>query len=386
MKHLMQAAYAWVDDRLDLHTLRELAGKKMVPDHAHSAWYYWGGVTLFFFIVQCVSGVLLLLYYRPGPDAYESARQITYEIHFGWLIRSTHSWAANLMLVSIFVHMFSVYFMKAYRRPREFGWWSGMVLLLMAMVFGFSGYLLPMNELAYFATKVGLAIPASLPVIGPAMADLVRGGLEVNEYTVHRFFALHVVVLPALFIPLLGFHLWLVQKHGNALPPSEEGRPAAERKSIPFFPNFMMKDLAMWLIALNVLALLSVMFPWDLGQAADPLKPAPVGIHPEWYFMSQFQVLKVVGDLFPGAAGEIIGLVVFTLGLVLWCLVPLYDVSREAGRRARRATYFGLLALGILVLTTAWGYWSIHREANENARPAPAAASAAPAPAPGKTK
>ena len=381
MKQLLQTMYSWVDDRLDLAEVRDFAAKKTVPDHAHSGWYYWGGVTLFFFIVQCVSGVLLLLYYRPGPDAYESVRQITYDIHFGWLIRSTHSWAANLMLVSIFVHMFSVYFMKAYRRPREFGWWSGIALLMMAMVFGFSGYLLPMNELAYFATKVGLEIPSSLPVIGPAMADLVRGGLEVNEFTVQRFFALHVVVLPALFVPLLGFHLWLVQKHGNAVPPSEEVKPAEQRRSIPFFPNFMMKDLAMWLIALNVLALMAAMFPWDLGQAADPLKPAPVGIHPEWYFMSQFQVLKAVGDLFRGAAGEIIGLVLFTLGLVLWFLVPLYDPSRESGRRARRATYFGLLALGILILTTAWGYWSVHHEANQVGS-APAAG-AAPAPAAG---
>jgi len=378
MRKPIQAAYAWANERLDLDDMVKFARKKTVPEHRHSAWYYWGGVTLFFFLAQAVSGVLLLLYYRPGPDAYESVRQITFDIHFGWLIRSTHSWAANLMLISIFVHMFSVYFMKAYRSPREFGWWSGIVLLMMSMVFGFSGYLLPMNELAYFATKVGLEIPASLPVIGPVMADLVRGGLEVNEFTVHRFFALHVVVLPALFIPLLGFHLWLVQKHGNAVPPSEEARPAAERRSIPFFPNFMLKDLAMWLIALNLLAVLAAMFPWDLGQAADPLKPAPRGIHPEWYFMSQFQVLKVFGNWLPGAAGEIIGLVWFTLGMILWCLIPLYDPRNDGGRRGRRATYFGLLALFILIVTTGWGFWAIHSETLTDARPAPAMASEAP--------
>jgi cytochrome b6 len=367
MKSLIHNIYAWANERLDLDELLHFAQKKTVPDHRHTAWYYWGGVTLFFFMVQAVTGVLLLLYYRPGPDAYESVRQITFDIHFGWLIRSTHAWAANLMLVSIFVHMFSVFFMKAYRNPREFGWWSGIGLLMMAMVFGFSGYLLPMNELAYFATKVGLEIPSSLPVIGPVMADLVRGGLEVNEFTVHRFFALHVVVLPALFIPLLGFHLWLVQKHGNALPPSEEARPAGERRSMPFFPNFMLKDMAMWLIALNVLAVLAAMFPWDLGAAADPLKPAPRGIHPEWYFMSQFQVLKVFGNWLPGAAGEILGLVWFSLGMLLWSLIPLYDAQRDSGRRGRRATYFGILALVILIVTTAWGYWAIQLETRPDA-------------------
>jgi quinol-cytochrome oxidoreductase complex cytochrome b subunit len=356
MKTWMNSIESWVDARLGLQDLLHLAQKKTVPEHAHSFWYYWGGLSLFFFLVQAVSGVLLLLYYRPGPDAYESVRQITYDIHFGWLIRSTHSWAANLMIVAIFIHMFSVFFMKAYRNPREFGWWSGLVLLLLTMVFGFSGYLLPMDELAFFATKVGLEIPASTPVLGPRLAALVRGGLEVNEYTVQRFFALHVVVLPALFLPLLGFHLWLVQKHGNAAPPSEEAKPAEARRSIPFFPNFLTKDLAMWLIALNLLAVLAAVFPWDLGQPADPIKPAPIGIHPEWYFMSQFQVLKVFGQWFPGAAGEIIGIVLFTLGLLLWFLIPFYDREQRWLRRATYAVYFGLLVLAALVITTLWGY------------------------------
>ena len=352
----LSAIYSWADERLGLDDLLRFARKKTVPEHKHSAWYYWGGISLFFFLVQAITGVLLLIYYRPGPDAYESVREITFQIHFGWLIRSAHSWAANLMIVAIFVHMFSVFFMKAYRNPREFGWWSGLALLMLTMVFGFSGYLLPMNELAFFATKVGLEIPSSLPVIGAKMASLVRGGPEVNAYTVQRFFALHVVVLPALFLPLLGIHLWLVQRHGNALPPSEEAKAPEARKSIPFFPNFMMKDLAMWLIALNVLALLASVFPWDLGEAADSLKPAPAGIHPEWYFMSSFQVLKIFGNWFPGAAGEALGMIIFNVGLVLWFLIPLYDTSGKLGQRARRATYFGLFALAVLAITTIWGY------------------------------
>ncbi|HLP03470.1 MAG TPA: cytochrome bc complex cytochrome b subunit [Opitutaceae bacterium] len=348
--------YAWMDTRLGLSDVLAFAKKKTVPQHRHSFWYYWGGISLFLFLLQAVTGILLLVYYRPGPEAYESVRQITYQIQFGWLVRSAHSWSGNLMLVAIFVHMFSVFFMKAYRTPREFGWWTGLALLLLTMVFGFSGYLLPMNELAFFATKVGLEIPGSLPLIGESISNLVRGGPEVSEYTVQRFFALHVVVLPALFIPLLGLHLWLVQKHGNAVPPSEEAKPAAARRTVPFFPNFVMKDLAMWLIALNVLAVLAAMFPWDLGNQADLLKPAPAGIHPEWYFMSSFQVLKLFGAWFPGAVGEGAGIVLFTLGLVLWFLLPLYDSSSASGQRARRATWFGFLALGVLLVTTIWGY------------------------------
>jgi cytochrome b6 len=265
------------------------------------------------------------------------------------------------MIFAILVHMFSVFFMKAYRKPREFGWLSGMALLGIASVFGFSGYLLPMDELSYFATKVGLEIPAAIPFIGPAIASMLRGGLDVSEFTVQRFFALHVVVLPAIFLPLLGFHLWLVQRHGNAAPPSVEALPPSERKSMPFMPNFLRKDLAMWLIALNILALLASVFPWSLGKQFDALAPAPAGIHPEWYFMSPFEMLKLLGMVkwLQGEPGEIAGILLFTLGITLWVLIPFYDKKTESGQRARAAHYFGLLAVFALLATTLIGYWTI---------------------------
>ncbi len=360
-KSITNNVYDWVDERLGLSDLAAFARHKTVPVHAQSFWYYWGGISLFLFLVQCLTGVLLLVYYRPGAEAYESVRQITFVMNFGWLIRSAHSWSANMMMFSVLVHMFSVYFMKAYRKPREFGWLSGMALLGIASVFGFSGYLLPMDELSYFATKVGLQIPAAIPWIGPAVATMLRGGPDVTEFTVQRFFALHVVVLPALFIPLLGFHLWLVQKHGNAVPPSEEAKTASQRKSIPFMPSFLRKDLAMWIISLNVIALLASVFPWALGKQFDSLAPAPLGIHPEWYFMSPFEMLKILGMIpwLQGEAGEIAGILLFTLGIVLWILIPFYDKNKESGQRARMAHYFGLLAIFALLATTVIGYWTI---------------------------
>src|ERR1035437_3283822 len=361
-KTITSNVYDWVDERLGLSELAAFARHKTVPVHSQSFWYYWGGISLFLFLVQCFTGVLLLVYYRPGAEAYESVRQISFVMHFGWLIRSAHAWSANLMIFAILVHMFSVFFMKAYRKPREFGWLSGMALLGIASVFGFSGYLLPMDELSYFATKVGLEIPAAIPLIGAGLANMLRGGPDVSEFTVQRFFALHVVVLPAIFLPLLGFHLWLVQRHGNALPPSEEAKPARQRKTMPFFPNFMRKDLAMWLIALNILALLASVFPWSLGKPFDPPAPAPLGIHPEWYFMSPFEMLKLLGFVFSGkyaALGEIAGILLFTLGIVLWLLIPFYDNSKESGQRARAAHYCGLLAIFALLATTVIGYWTI---------------------------
>lgn len=351
-----EGLYEWLDERLSLSEITALAKHKTVPQHEHSFWYYWGGLSLFFFILQLFSGILLLVYYRPGKEAFESVRQITYDVEFGWLIRSAHSWSANLMVFAVFVHMFSVFFMKAYRKPREFGWWSGLALLGLVMVFGFSGYLLPMDELSYFATKVGLQLPAMVPGIGSMIADLVRGGADVGEATVQRFFALHVVVLPLLFLPVLMFHLYLVQKHGNAVPASEEEKPAEERRGIPFFPNFLAMDLAMWLIALNVVTILATLFPWDLGSPADPLSPTPNGIHPEWYFMSQFEALKVFGKILPGLSGEVFGLLVFTGVLIFWLLVPLFDRDSKAGQRARMVTWGGFLTLAGMLLFTILGY------------------------------
>jgi quinol-cytochrome oxidoreductase complex cytochrome b subunit len=348
--------WEFCDERLGLAEWIELARHKTVPQHAHSFWYYMGGISLFFFVIQVITGVLLLVYYRPGPEAYDSVRRITYDIQFGWLIRSSHSWSANLMVLAVFVHMFSVAFMKAYRKPREFGWWSGLVLLGLTMVFGFSGYLLPMDELAYFATKVGLEIPASLPVVGPFLANLIRGGPIVDENTIQRFFTLHVVILPALFMGVLVLHLYLVQRHGNAVPPGEEAKHPSQRRAIKFFPDFLVKDLAMWLIALNLLGLLVCMAPWSLGSEADPVSPAPAGIHPEWYFMAQFQLLKVLGAWMPGVVGELVGMAVMGGVLLVWLILPLVDRSRENRRTAALGTWFNWLALAGMVALTVWGY------------------------------
>lgn len=348
--------YGWVNERLDLDGIIAFAKHKQVPEHKHSFWYYWGGLSLFFFVIQMATGILLLIYYRPGPEAYDSVREITYEIDFGWLIRSAHSWSANLMVVAVVVHMFSVYFMKAYRKPREFGWWSGLILFGLTLVFGFSGYLLPMDELAYFATKVGLELPQIIPGLGPIIVNIFQGGTEVTSVTIQRFFTMHAVILPLLFIGVLAFHLWLVQKHGNAAPPSIEALPESQQKTIPFFPNFLMKDFAMWLIALNVVAILASMFPWSLGPPADPLAAAPLGIHPEWYFMSQFQLLKVLGEWIPGIVGEYLGFALFGAAGLLWTIIPVFDARTENGKRARAATWFGLLMLFAMIALTILGY------------------------------
>ncbi len=157
--------FQWLDERFHLTPLIEFSRHKMVPVHRHTIWYYMGGVSLFLFIVQLFTGILLLFYYQPGEEsAYASVRFIMNKVPFGWLFRSIHSWGANLFIFFIFLHMFSTYFTRAFAKPRELTWVTGFVLLALAMGFGFSGYLLPWNELAFFATKVGTDIAGVVPV------------------------------------------------------------------------------------------------------------------------------------------------------------------------------------------------------------------------------
>ena len=350
----------WIDERIGLEELSNVARKKTVPKHKHDAWYYFGGISLLFFIVQLLTGLLLLVYYQPGvTTAHASVQRITSQIEFGWLIRSVHSWSANLMLLSAVVHMFSVYFMKAFRKPRELTWATGMVLLVLGMVFGFSGYLLPWDQLAFAGAKIALKSVAGAP--GGGVAAMMAGAPldasgqpNVGAVALQRFFALHVAVLPTLFMPLLGLHLWLVQKHGNAIPPSEQDKPTT--KTVPFFPNFLFKDLVVWLLCLNLLTVLAAFFPWELGEVADIAKPMPPGIHPEWYFMSQFELLKLVPANVAGIDGEMVGMGLFTIGAGLWALVPLWDRGSDTAARLKRINYIGIGAVVVLIGLTMLGY------------------------------
>lgn len=351
---LFSAFYSWVGERVDLAPLVYLIKKKTVPDHKHSLWYYTGGMTLFFFAVQVVTGILLLLYYRPSAEAaYESVQFIMTEVKFGWLIRSLHSWSANLLIGALFVHMFSVFFMKAYRKPRELTWFSGAVLLFLCLAFGFSGYLLPWNKLAYFATKVGTDIAGQIPLLGHSVLVFLRGGEEVSGATLTRFFGFHVAILPAVATFLLLLHLLLVQLQGMSVPPALENNP--NKKSIPFIPHFLLRDLLGWLLALLLLVVLASIFPWELGEKADPLAPAPAGIKPEWYFVFMFQTLKFLPAEILFVPGELVGITAFTVGGILLLFVPLLD-KNPAGRSGRWISRIGWGVVVYMVVFTILGY------------------------------
>jgi cytochrome b6 len=344
----------WLDERIGLADLLTIAREKQVPIHHHSVWYYLGGMTLFLFSIQVVTGILLLLYYRPSAEeAYESVQFLMTEVPFGWLVRSIHAWSANLMIFTLLVHLCSVLLLKAYRPPREVTWLSGMALLGLSLAFGFTGYLLPWNTLALFATKVGTDIPGVLPGIGEFLRRLLRGGGEVTGATLTRFYGIHVAVLPALATACLGLHLYLVQRHGMSVPPGIEQR--AGRHTMPFLPNFLLRDVIGWLTAVAALATLAAFFPTELGQKADPFLPAPAGIRPEWYFMFMFQTLKYLPPHVFGVEGELLGVIGFGLAGLLLALVPFID--RGTSRASARAvTTAAVLGIASVLTLTALGY------------------------------
>jgi cytochrome b6 len=348
--------WTWLDERIGLAELEKLAKKKQVPVHRHGVWYYFGGMTLFLFVVQVTTGILLLFYYRPSAEeAYESVQFLMAEVEFGWLIRSIHAWSANLMIFALFVHLFSVLLLKAYRPPREVTWFSGVALLAIALGFGFTGYLLPWNELAYFATKVGTEITGAIPLLGRFLVRLLRGGDEVTGATLTRFYGIHVAVLPAIVTLILGLHLYLVQKHGMSVPPGVERRGGATR-SMPFVPNFLLRDIVGWLSALAILAALAAFLPAELGRKADPFAPAPVGIKPEWYFMFMFQTLKYLPSHILGLEGEVVGVMGFGLGGLALLLIPFLDRRAARGESSPMFTWIGILIIVYIIVLTYLGY------------------------------
>lgn len=360
-RNVSSSFYDWLDERVHLESLRQFMSKKAVPQHRHSIWYYFGGMTLFLFFVQVGTGILLTMYYRPSAEeAYESVQFIMTEVKFGWLIRSIHSWSANLMIATMFIHLFSVFFLKSYRKPRELTWVSGMILFALVLAFGFSGYLLPWNELSFFATKVGTEIAGVVPLVGRFLLHLLRGGDDVTGATLSRFYGFHIAILPGLATLILTVHLLLVQRLGMSVPLGVEKNTELSKKplkEVPFFPNFLLHDLLGWYVAIAALAALAALMPWELGRKADPFAPAPAGIRPEWYFVYMFQTLKFIPAKILSMDGEVLGILGFGAGGLFLFLVPFLDRDPAQNRRTTIFTGLGIFIVIYILALTIVGYW-----------------------------
>ena len=364
---IQKMAMDWLDQRLGIREiLHENLNGYLLPKNVN-VWYTLGSVLLALFGLQFVTGILLLIYYVPDTEkAFTSVTAIVNQVPYGWLIRYLHVVGSNLIIVFLLLHMLSVLFMGSYKRPRELTWLSGFVLLNLGMAFCLTGYLLPWSQLSFWATTVATDAAGAIPVIGEQLVEFLRGSPSVGGATLGRFFALHVMGLPMIFLGLVGFHLFCVRRIGISSPPFGDAYRPNEFTSgfhheehpggVPFHPNYTIKDLSMVFFALAALVAITFYAPWlfippDALEPADPFS-TPAHIKPEWYFLWAYQTLKI----FPS---KLIGLGAQGAAMGFLAMLPFIDRSPER-RPAKRPLFVTLYLLGILLFVglSFWGHYS----------------------------
>ncbi len=350
-----RAVGQWFVDRLALKPILDYMHNKEVPQHKHTVWYYTGSSILLFLFIQIFTGILLALYYQPTLEgANDSVARIMTELPLGWLVRSIHSWSATFMIALAMIHLMAIWYHKSYLKPREVTWMTGFLLLVGSMMFGFTGYLLPWDDLSLAATKVGTNIPKAIPVVGTWVTQLLRGGDDVTGDTLTRFFIFHVCVLPLFIFAVLAVHFILVQKEGMSVPLEHE----ADKKKLPwlpFWPNFMLREFMIWLVLIGVVLTISVLFAPSLDPSADLMAPAPEGVKPEWYFLFLFQTLKIFPANMGPVTGEFVAVVLILLAVLAIFFLPFFDTKpRELKGKIIRWS----LIVGV-VYAVAMSIWSL---------------------------
>jgi len=349
----MNVFRAWIEERLGLRAVTGFLVKKEVPRHKHTFLYYTGSSILLFLGIQIVTGVLLAFYYQPTlAETNASVVRIMTEMPLGWLVRSVHSWSATFMIALVFVHLLGIAFTKAYRKPREATWLTGVLLLGASLAFGFTGYLLPWDELSLAATKVGTNLPKAIPFIGSWLTQVMRAGEDVTGDTLSRFFIAHVSILPLAVLAILGIHIFLVQRHGMSLPLEDERR-GVKGPALPFWPNFAFREAGVWLVLLGLLLTIAVLAAPGLGPQADLMAPAPEGIKPEWYFLFMFQTLKLFPARVLGLNGELVAVMIMMVGMAALLFLPFID-DRPFERKGKVVSVLAWAGLAYAIGMSIW--------------------------------
>ena len=296
--------------------------RKPLPKHINLL-FSLGSLAMFLLLLQAATGAFLALYYSPSPDhAYNAVTYISEEVPFGAFVRGLHHWGASAMVIVVFLHLLRVVIYSSYKAPRELTWIVGVLLLLVVLGFGFTGYLLPWDEKAYWATVVGVEIASTAPVLGEFVAKVLRGGPEIGAVTLSRFYALHTIWLPWIAFGLVGVHLVFVRFYGSSGEP--RNTPEEMKTGKPFYPHQVFEDVVGMLILFAVLASVALFVPVPLEDVADPTN-ADYEPRPEWYFLFLFQLLKY----FQGPL-EIVGtFVIPTGGILLLLFLPFLDKSER---------------------------------------------------------
>jgi quinol-cytochrome oxidoreductase complex cytochrome b subunit/cytochrome c2 len=341
----MRTVIDWLENRTGIETAVKSFLYEDIP--ASAGWHQIiGSMALFFFVIQVLTGALLAFNYAPTPgEAYNSVKYIMTEVTGGALIRGLHHWGASMMLIIVVLHMIQVFIYGAYKKPRETTWMVGVVLLLITLVFGLSGYLLPWDNRAYFGTVVTTRIAAQAPFAGQYVLRLLgTQGDSVGNVTFSRFYALHTVLLPPLTLILIGIHVFLVRKHGVAAAADD----TAPRRR--FFPEQVFKDTVGIAVGFIILFVMAVVAKVPLERLADPTDTAYIP-RPEWYFLFLFQTLK----FFKGPMETFVSVVLPGLAVLTLLLVPFIDRGPmiRLGKRTFAISLVVLAAIAWTGLTTA---------------------------------
>jgi quinol-cytochrome oxidoreductase complex cytochrome b subunit len=339
----MNRPQKWLHERvpIDPEVLRKPLREEL-PVHLKGWMFCLGGTPLMLFCLLAVTGILLTFYYVPHPaQAYQSVSDITFKVRMGWFIRGIHQGAAQLMVVTVLLHMIRVFGTRAYRKPRELNWMLGVGLFLTTLTFAFTGYSLVYDQLSYWATTIGTNMIADLPLIGKPLLYLLRGGPNVNPNTLSRFYDFHIGVLPTLMTLLIGGHIVLVRLHSVA---HLQGDPRTQ--TYAFYPDHMLLETAIGLLLLIGLVNYVIFFPPTVGALATPGN-TPGHIRPEWYFFPTYRWLKLT-SLGVGIWGSII----YVLGLLFW---PFIDAALEWA--APRKNLWVIVGTAFFLLTIVFLLW-----------------------------
>ena len=353
------ATFRWLDERLDLRGAKRDLLDREVPARL-TWWHTLGSATFTVFLVQVITGTTLATYYSPSPDhAYDSVRYIADHVASGTLLRGIHHWGASAMVVLVVAHMIRVFAVGAYKYPREVNWLLGVGLFLVVLGFSFTGYLLPWDQKAYWATAVGTNIAGTTPFVGGALVALLRGGSELGAATLARFYAFHALWLPLLLTMIVALHLIIVIRQGIAARPHalEVGAPkrtsdaaypayyreayaATKRGGMRFWPDILGKDAIVSASVVVLIVVMALLFGAPLEAPADPTDTSYVP-RPEWYFLPIYQLLKLV----PGSLESLVAVGVPTALLFAMLALPFFDRGSTRNLLHRPVALAGLVLL-----------------------------------------
>ncbi len=339
--------YEWFDSRLNVKSMQKTLLDEPIPGGA--SWIYvFGSATVFLFGLQTLTGMFLALYYAPTPDhAYDSVQFIENQVTFGWFVRGLHHWGASGMIIAVGLHMLQVFLYGAYKPPRELMWMVGVVLLLIVMAFAFTGYLLPWDQTAYWATQVGINMVGTVPVVGDVLIKVLRGGETLGALTLSRFFAVHVLFLPAVIITGIALHMIILRRVGPA-GPWDERKAAARRET--FYPRQVYMDAVVMFGVFLALAALATWVPFPLADKANPSDTSFVPV-PEWYFLFYYELLKHIHGPFEPLVTWVLP-IVFVLIVLFW---PLLDWKKTVRAPASRPIGMTLGVVFLLIVFSLLG-------------------------------